>query len=174
MILQALLFVALAALALLSRRVRAFAVALLCSVAATAGAEWAQFNLTPPAEDPLLFYQIPSYTDAFVFSAIAVSMIGVRLTWWGVLVCALSIVTVVYDTWFWQAYYLGVAGDPYYVPVLQGLFLISVAVLALAGGKDVFERIGSLLASLRDVLVRAPRIGWARSMRRKAVLEERA
>jgi peptidoglycan/LPS O-acetylase OafA/YrhL len=173
-ILQALLLGVLLALALLSRRVRAYAVALAFSVVVTMGAEIAQDFLTPPSDDPVLFYKIPSYADAFVFSAIAVLMVSERLKWWTVALCGIAFATATYGAWFWWAYYLGVSVDPYYVPVFQGLFLISVAILVFAGGNDVFERVGSFLASLRDVLVRPSRLGWARPVHRKAVLEKRA
>lgn len=174
MILQALLFGVLLALALLSRRVRAYAIALLASVAATAGCEMAQELLPAPASDPLLFYKIPSYVDAFVFSAIAVLMVSERVTWWIAALCAIALATATYGAWFWWAYYLGVSVNPYYVPVFQGLFLISVALVAFAGGDDVRNRIGSLLASLRDVSLRSAGAGCARNHRGKAVLEKRA
>ena len=174
MILQALLFGVLMALALLSRRVRAYAVALMISVAATAGSELAQEFLTAPASDPVLFYKIPSYADAFVFSGITVLMMSERLRAWTVSLCVIALLTATYGAWFWWAYYLGVLVDPYYVPIFQGLFLISVAILVFAGGNDVIERLGSLLASLRDVLVRPSRLGWVGRVHRKAVLEKRA
>ena len=174
MILQALLSGVLLALILFSRRVRAYAIALLASVLVTAGAELAQDFLVAPTSDPALFYKIPSYADAFVFSAIAVLMVSERLKWWTVTLCAIAFATATYGAWFWWAYYLGVSVDPYYVPVFQGLFLISVAVVVFAGGNDVIERVGSLLASLRDVLVRPSGFGGARPVHRKAVLEKRA
>lgn len=175
MTLQALLFGVLMALALLSRRVRAYAVALGASVAVTALAELAQLNFPAPADDPLLFFKIPSYGDAFVFSWIAVLMISEeRITRWALAVCAIALATATYGAWFWWAYYLGVSVDPYYVPIFQGLFLISVAILGFAGGNDVFERVGSFVASLRDVLVRPSRLGWVGRLHRKAVLEKRA
>lgn len=174
MILQALLFGVLMALALLSRRVRAYAVALLVSVVATAGSEAAQGLFVAPSSDPLLFYKIPSYVDAFVFSAIAVLMVSERLRVWTVILCFIAFATATYGAWFWWAYYLGVSVNPYYVPVFQGLFLISVALVAFAGGDDVRNRIGSLLASLRDVSLRSAGAGCARNHRGKAVLEKRA
>lgn len=180
MILQALLLGVLLALAFLSRKVRAYAVALAFSVVATGGSELAQEFLTPPTDDPVLFYKIPSYADAFVFSAIAVLMISERLKVWTACLCAIALATATYGAWFWWAYYLGVSVDPYYVPVFQGLFLISVAILGFAGGNDVFERVGSFLDNLRNVLVRPSRLGWARHFHciapdpAAAVLEKRA
>lgn len=174
MIVHALYFGVLLALILFSERVRAYAIALLVSVAGTALSEWLQANVSPPTQDALIFFKIPSYVDAFVFSAIAILIVTERVRWWHCLLCTLSLVTAIYGAWFWWAYYLGVSVDPYYVPVFQGLFLISVAILGLAGGNDVFERVGSFLASLRNVSFRPSRPSWVGRMRRKAVLEKRA
>jgi len=171
---QALLLGVLLALAVLSRTVRAYALALSFSVVATFAAEVAQDFLSPPDGDPLLFYKIPSYVDAFVFSAIAVLMMSERVTWWIATLCAIALATATYGAWFWWSYYLGVSVETYYVPVFQGLFLISTAILAFAGGDDVVERISSLLASIRDVFVRPARLGWVGRLYRKAVLEKRA
>lgn len=172
MILQALLFGALLALALFSRRVRAFAIVLMVSVVATSAAELALTYLSPPADDPMLFFKIPSYVDAFVFSAIAILMVSEKVQWWMAVLCLISLVTAAFGAWFWWSYYLGVSVEPYYVPILQGLFLISVAILAFVGGKDVFNRVGSFLAPLWDGSGSNTGPIWTRSVRVQTVQKE--
>jgi hypothetical protein len=167
------LTVLLLALALLSRSARAYAIVFALVTVGVWLTEWAQFNIAAPASDPLIFYKIPAYLDAFAFSGIGVIMITERLMWWKVAVLALSLVTVLYDVWFWFAYYLGASVGPEYIPLLQGLFLISLAVLVI-GGYDVAARVGLLFASIRGLGFSSARFGGARrAMHKASVLEKR-
>lgn len=146
------------ALALLNRGARVFAIVL--------AAVWIATDLMQRAD---LYEQMP-YVDAVAFNAIVILMLR-RPSWWSGVVSGLSCVTMLVHLAYWHAYYLGLWFGVEYMYALQGLFLISVAVLVV-GGYDVFERLGSILASLRNGANRFTGPVWARCVRRGAVQKE--
>ena len=146
------------ALALLNRSARVFAIVLAGVWGATAAMQhFALFEQTP-------------YVDAVAFNALVILMLR-RPSWWSGVVCAISCVTMIVHLAYWQAYYLGLWFGVEYMYALQGLFLISVAVLVI-GGYDAFERLGSILASLRNGADRYAGAAWARCVRRDSVQKE--
>lgn len=100
------------------------------------------------------------YADGSAAYAMIYLLVFWRFSWWGVIVAALSLITVSFHLAYWWTWSNSVDYTGLYVPVLNGLFFSSV-LLTLLGGYDAFSRVASLLARFRRFRLHVARMGRA-------------